>query len=94
MYLAIVISEQKLSEKHRKLIHKYEDRNTHGLRELSGGFPFGWLRRDATSLAREFEVPEVFHERNYPKGLGSWGGQSSAISLMDLFGAKKKKVPL
>jgi hypothetical protein len=36
-----------LSEKHRKLMHKYEDQNTHGLGELSGGFPFGWLRRDA-----------------------------------------------
>ena len=57
-------------------MHKYEDQNTHGL-ELSGRFPFGWLRQDAASLAWEFEVPEVFHKGNYPKGLGSWGGKSS-----------------
>ena len=58
-------------------MHKYEDQNTHGLRELSGRFPFGRLRQDAASLAWEFEVPEVFHKGNYPKGLGSWGGKSS-----------------
>ena len=50
-----------------------------GLGELSGEFPFGWLRRDAASLAREFEVPEVLHKRNFPKGLGSWGGKSSTV---------------
>ena len=79
MWLAIVISQSwtKIEWKHRKLMHKYEDWNTRGLRELSGGLPFGWLRRDAASLLREFEVLEVFHKRNYPKGLGSWGRKSS-----------------
>ena len=66
-------------------MHKYEDRNTHGLRELSGGIPFGWLRRDAASLAREFEVLEVFHKRNYPKGLGSWGGKSPTMRVTPKF---------
>ena len=61
-------------------MHKYEDRNIHGLRELSGGFPFGWSRRDAASLAWEFEVPEVFYKKNYPKRLGSWGRKSSTDS--------------
>jgi hypothetical protein len=44
---------------------------TEGLRKLSGRFPFGLLRWDATLLAREFEAPEVFYKWHFPKGLGS-----------------------
>ena len=31
------------------------------------------VRRYAASLVREFEVPEAFYKRNYPKGLGFVG---------------------
>jgi hypothetical protein len=40
------------------------------MRELSGRFPFGLLRRDAASFAREFEAPDVFYKRNCLKRLG------------------------
>ena len=58
-------------------MHKYEDQNTHELRELSGGFLLGWLRQDAALFVWEFKVLEVFYEKNNPMGLGSWGGKSS-----------------
>jgi hypothetical protein len=57
-------------------VKKSENLRTEGLRELSGGFPFGLSRWNAALLvlkAQEFEALEVFFKRNCPKCLGFMG---------------------